>query len=74
MVQPYPTGHDLQWPSHPIKTNTYNSAKIRDIELKLSEYDQMDYLMFLKRPTTTWFNLTQVDKIYNDLATQLKQM
>ena len=44
-VQPYPSGHDLQWSSRPIKTNIYNSAKTWDIELKLSECNQTGHLI-----------------------------
>ena len=37
-----------------------------DIEPKLSEYDQLGYLIQLKRPTIIWTNLTQVVMTYND--------
>ena len=45
VVQSYPSGHDLSWSSHPIKTNICHSAKTWYIQLKLLEYDPMDYLI-----------------------------
>ena len=37
-----------------------------DIELKLLEFDIMGYIIWLKRPTITLSNLTQVVMTYND--------
>ena len=50
---------------HPIKTNTYKSAKYLDIGLKPSEYDQMGYLISFLRPALTWFNLTPFIMAYH---------
>ena len=51
---------------HPIKTNSYKSTTNWDIELKLSEYDLMGYLISLRRPTFTWSNLTSFVMTYHD--------
>ena len=42
------------------------SAKILDIEQKLSECDQIDYFILLRRPAITWSNPPQMAMIYND--------
>ena len=51
----------------------YCKAKIWDIEQKLSKYDQMGYLIYLKRPNVTYSSLSQLVMTYIDPATQLKQ-
>ena len=57
---------------HPIKTDTYKSAKNYDIGLKLSEYDHMGYLISLRRPTLTWSNLTSFIMTYHDNGHPIK--
>ena len=59
--------------SHPMKTNTYKSAKNLNIGLKISEYDHMGYLISLRRPTLlTWSNFTSFVMTYHDLGHLIK--
>ena len=42
-----------------------SSAKLGNIELKTSEYDQMGYLIKLRRPSLTLSNLTLLTMAYH---------